>query len=377
MMGKGVNRVVVASDSFKGSLSSLQVAEAVCRGVGDVCPEAEVVCVNVADGGEGTLEAVASAADVMMVDVTVCNPLGRQVEARYGLLDGGRTAVVEMAQASGLTLLSSDEMNPMITSTYGTGEMIADALKRGCRKIYVGIGGSATNDGGMGMLAALGYGFHDVDGHLVRPCGETLEKVAWIDSENVIPELSGVEFIVACDVENPLYGPLGAAHVFAPQKGADERMVDRLDSGMRNFASVVHGFAGRDVSGVPGAGAAGGLGWAFMAFLGARLMRGVDMVLDIVRFDEIIDGADLLITGEGCIDSQTAYGKVPSGVLERAKRKGIPVVAIGGSVRMCPEIEALGFDAVVAVTPENMSLEEAMDPSAASANIEDSVRRIL
>ncbi len=372
-----ISKVVIASDSFKGSLTSLQVAEAAGRGVRDVCPDTEVVCVNVADGGEGTVEAVVSALGGEQVDVMVNDSLGRPVKAEYGLLDGGKAAVIEMAQASGLTLLSEDERNPLRTSTYGTGEMIADALRRGCRKIFMGIGGSATNDGGMGMLAALGYRFYGAEGELLDPCGEAIEKVMMVNSENVPSELKEVEFVVACDVDNPFYGPKGAACVFAPQKGADSVMVEELDWGLRHFAAVIHDFTGIDVSCIPGAGAAGGLGGALKAFLGAEMIPGIEMVLDAIKFDEIIENADLVITGEGRIDFQTASGKTPAGVLKRAKKHGIPVIAIGGSVHMCPEVETLGFAVIESITTEGTPLEIAMNPSVAMENIRNTVRKIL
>ncbi len=371
-----LSKIVVASDSFKGSLSSLEVAEAVSVGVKSVIPTAEVVKVNVADGGEGTMEALIAGLGGQSVCLEVSNPLGRCVEAEYGVLDDN-TAIVEMARASGLVLLSSEERNPMHTSTYGTGELIADALKRGCKKIYVGIGGSATNDGGMGMLAALGYKFYDEVGCLLQPCGATMCRVARIDAVDVMPELSDAEFVVACDVDNPFCGTRGAAYVFAPQKGAKPEDVEALDNGLRHFAEKVYEFTGIAITDVPGAGAAGGLGGAFLAFMNAKLVSGIDMVLDAIRFDEILKGASLVITGEGRIDSQTASGKTPVGVLRRAKAQGVPVVAIGGSVQACPEVDAMGFEQVVDVTPDNMPLEQAMNPIVASRNITVAVKDVM
>ncbi len=369
-------KIVIASDSFKGSLSSLEVADAVCFGIKTVCPDAEVVKVNVADGGEGTMGALVATLGGERAGVTVTDPLGRSIEAEYGLLGEG-TAIVEMASASGLTLLAKEERNPLLTSTYGTGELIVDALKRGCRKIYVGIGGSATNDGGMGMLAALGYRFYDEEGQQLQPCGAAMSHVARIDATKAIQELRDAEFVVACDVDNPFCGLNGAAYVFAPQKGATPEDVECLDTGLRHFADKVCDFTGVSIADVPGAGAAGGLGGAFLAFLNARLVSGIDMVLDAIRFDEIIACASLVITGEGRIDRQTAMGKTPAGVLRRAKAQGIPVVAIGGSVQMCPEVETLGFETVVGVTPENMPLDQAMNPLVASRNIADAVSKVL
>ncbi len=369
-------KIVIASDSFKGSLSSLEVAKAVSAGVMAVFPEAEVVKVNVADGGEGTMEALLTALGGVRVRMAATDPLGRSVEAEYGLLDES-TAVIEMAAASGLVLLAPEERMPLLTSTCGTGELIADALKRGCRKIYAGIGGSATNDGGMGMLAALGYKFYDETGSLLQPCGTALSRVAKIDASEALPELQNAEFVVACDVDNPLYGPQGAAHVYAPQKGAAPEEVRLLDMGLRHFAAKVHSFTGISIADVPGAGAAGGLGGAFLAFMKAKLASGIDMLLEAVRFDALISGAALVITGEGRIDRQTAMGKTPAGVLRRAKAQGIPVIAIGGSVQQCPETDTLGFKAVIGVTPENMPLDEAMRPAVASKNITAAITEVL
>ncbi len=373
---KCLPKIIVASDSFKGSLSSLEVAEAVSAGVKSVFPAAEVVKVNVADGGEGTMEALVAGLGGERVCVKVANPLGGSVEAEYGVLDDN-TAIVEMARASGLVLLSSSERKPMLASTYGTGELIADALKRGCKKIYVGIGGSATNDGGMGMLAALGYKFYDETGSLLQPCGAMMCRVARIDAADVMPELSEAGFVVACDVDNPFYGPRGAAYVFAPQKGASQEDVEALDNGLRHFAEKVYELTSIAIADVPGAGAAGGLGGAFLAFMNAKLVSGIDMVLDAIHFDEILNGASLVITGEGRIDSQTARGKTPVGVLRRAKAQGVPVVAIGGNVLECPEVERMGFDVVVGVTPDDMSLEQAMNPTVASRNITATIEDVL
>ncbi len=362
------DKIVVASDSFKGSLTSLQVADAVSCGVKKVFPAAEVVKVNVADGGEGMMEALVAAWGGERVKVEVADPLGRTIEAIYGWLDK-QTAIVEMASASGLTRLSTKERNPLRTSTYGTGELIANALRRGCRKIWVGIGGSATNDGGMGMLAALGYRFYDELNVLLEPCGEQIGRVARIDATAAMPEIAEAEFVVACDVDNPFYGLNGAAYVFAPQKGATPEEVRFLDAGMKHFAEKVLEATGVSIGEVPGAGAAGGLGGAFLAFMHAKLVPGIEMVLDAIRFDELITGTDLVITGEGRIDRQTAMGKTPVGVLRRAQAQGIPVMAIGGSVELCPEVEALGFSQMVGVTPGGMALETAMQPAVATENI--------
>lgn len=374
------NKIVVASDSFKGSLSSLGVADAASKAINQVYPKCEVVKVDVADGGEGTMDALRGTLGGHKVLIEVSDPLGRPVQASYVILDDGVTAVLEMASASGLPLLTPAERNPLKTSTFGTGQLIADALNKGCRKFLVGIGGSATNDAGMGMLQALGVRFFDAEGNLLQGKGESLELVQSIDRNSLCEGLTESEFIVACDVDAPLYGQKGAAYVFAPQKGADPDMVRQLDMGLKHFACKVlsYNITSDDLSHVAGAGAAGGLGFGFIAFLNARLERGIEMVLDAIGFDSIIEMADLIITGEGRIDSQTLTGKTPFGVLQRAKKQDIPVVAIGGTVALDPQaaLEA-GFAGVYAVTPEGMLLETAMRPDVASENISNTVRNIF
>ena len=373
-----VNKIVVASDSFKGSLTSLEVASNVEKAVHEIYPSCEVVKVNVADGGEGTMAVLQHALGGSMETLPVSDPLGRPIDASYLILHDGITAVVEMSAASGLPLLSPHERNPSQTSTIGTGQIISDALDRGCRRFLVGIGGSATNDAGMGMLHALGYRFKDASGAELAPVGGSMIKVASIDMTSRHPALADAEFIVACDVKAPLYGPSGAAYVFAPQKGADKSMVEALDAGLRHFAEVSAGITGHDYSAHEGSGAAGGLGYAFRQFLGARLERGVEMVLEAIGFDEIIDDADLVITGEGRIDSQTLTGKAPFGVAQHARRKGVPVVAIGGSVEMdLTHALNAGFNDVVQVTPAGMPLEEAMLPETASDNVFKAVLQLI
>lgn len=365
-----MKKITVAVDSFKGSLSSQEVAEAVARGVHRVLPQCEVRCVSIADGGEGTVEALVHTLCGEVVEVEVADPLMRRIVARYGVVDGGTTAVMEMAAASGLPLLSVEERNPLKTTTYGTGEMIADALGRGCRKILMGIGGSATNDAGVGMMQALGYRFLDAAGVELSGGGEILSRIATIDDSGVMPQLREAEITVACDVTNPLYGDEGAAYVYAPQKGADRAMVEQLDRGLRNFAEVVRRHNGEDVASLAGAGAAGGLGGGFKALLGAKLERGVDMVLRAIRFDDIVRGSDLVITGEGRIDRQTVMGKAPSGVLRVAQSHNIPVIAIGGAVEMCEELEQSAFVAILPVVAGPIALERAMQRDVAAANVE-------
>ena len=372
------NKIVVASDSFKGSLTSLEVAQSVAKAVKEAYPSCEVVEVNVADGGEGTMDALQQTLGGRKVILEVSDPLGRPVDASYVILEDGSTAVLELSAASGLPLLAPEERNPSKTSTLGTGELIRDALDKGCSKFLVGIGGSATNDAGMGMLHALGYRFMDASGTELAPVGGSMINVASIDMSGRHPALSEAQFIVACDVKAPLYGPDGAAYVFAPQKGADNEMVEALDMGLRHFAEVSALATGCDSSSLEGSGAAGGLGYAFRQFLGASLERGVEMVLDAIHFDELLNGADLVITGEGRVDSQTLTGKTPYGVARRALRQGIPVVAIGGSVTLDKsQTQLAGFKDVLQVTPVGMPLQEAMKPEVAAENIYQTIKTSL
>ena len=371
-----MKRIAIAVDSFKGSLSSREVADAFEQGFCSQIPECEVRKVSIADGGEGTVEALVETLSGEYIEVSVADPLGRSIVARYGIVDGGTTAVMEMSAASGLPLIAPEERNPLLTSTYGTGQMIADALDRGCRKFLVGIGGSATNDGGTGMLRALGFRFLDSDGNALEGGGEILECIHTIDTSAIREDLAEAEFIVACDVTNPLYGPEGAAYVFAPQKGADPAMVERLDNGLRVYACAIEKFNGVKVDSIAGAGAAGGLGGGFKALLGAHLVRGIDMVLDAMHFDQIIAGSDLVVTGEGRLDRQTMMGKAPYGVLCRATAQGIPTIAIGGAVLACRELVESGFIATMPIVAGPISLEEAMQRDVATENVRRTAMQI-
>lgn len=371
-----MRKIVVASDSFKGSLSSTDVANSAEQGIKEVLPQCEVVKVNVADGGEGTVDAIVDALGGTIVTVEVSDPLGRKIEAQYGI--AGEVAILEMASASGLPLLKVEERNPLLTSTRGTGEMIMDAIARGCRKFLVGIGGSATNDAATGMLQAMGYRFLDAQGNeIAECCGGRLEDIATIDDSQVSAAVKESQFTVACDVDTPFCGPEGAAPVFAPQKGADESMVRRLDNGMASFARVIEEKYNINIVPVAGAGAAGGMGGGFRAVLNAVLKKGIDMVLDAIGFDATIKGADLVITGEGKVDFQTAKGKTAAGVLARAKAAGIPVVAIGGCVERCDSLDAMEFAGVYPILEEKVPLEVAMQHDFASANVTRTVARIV
>ena len=368
-------KIVIASDSFKGSLTSVEVAQAATRGIKAVYPDCDVVAVNVADGGEGTVEAVVDALGGEIVHTTVSDPLGRPIQARYGI--AGKKAIIEMAAASGLPLLSSEERNPWITSTYGTGEMIMDAIQRGCSQFLIGIGGSATNDAGTGMLQALGFKFYDFNGKEIIDCrGGRLQDIADLDDTFVPKAVREAQFIVACDVDTPFCGPEGAAPVFAPQKGANAEMVAKLDAGMTSFAHVIENKYGINIVPLTGAGAAGGMGGGFRAFLNASLQRGIDMVLDAIDFDYTIQSADLIITGEGKIDSQTAKGKTAAGVLARAKKQNIPVIAIAGGVEICESVKQMGFAGIYPITEEKLPLEIAMQTEVAAMNVEKTVKKI-
>lgn len=368
-------KIVIASDSFKGSLTSAEVAQAATRGIKANYPDCEVVAVHVADGGEGTVEAIVEALGGEIITANVSDPLGRPIDARYGMV--GDKAIIEVAAASGLTLLRPDERNPWLTSTYGTGELIMDAIQRGCRQFLIGIGGSATNDAGTGMLQAMGFRFYDSQNQEIEHCcGGTMHLIARIDDSEVAESVHQSQFTVACDVDTPFCGREGATVVFAPQKGADTHMVQQLEKGMASLAEVIENKYYITIASMAGAGAAGGMGGALHAFLNATLKRGIDMVLDAIDFDTIIQGADLIITGEGKIDHQTAKGKTAKGILARAKAQDIPVIAIGGSVERCDSVEQMGFAGIYPISEENIPLEIAMQPTIAAANIEKTIKKI-
>ena len=362
--------IILAFDKFKGSLTSEQVAEAFARGWRMVVPYADIATVPIADGGDGMLHALSTALGATSQRLVAHDPLGRAITTHYAL--SGSRAIIEMAQISGLALLNGEERNPMLSSSYGLGEVIRDALDRGARSIILGIGGSATNDCGMGMLEALGYRFYDAQDKVLTSSGDAMCRVARIDATNADTRLSECEIIVASDVDNPLYGEHGAAWVYAPQKGATPTMVEMLDKGMRSFAEVVGG----DYHTVAGAGAAGGVGYALMALLGATLKPGIELVLDSVGFDALLDDAQLVITGEGRIDRQTLMGKGPSGVLRRAMLRGVPVIALGGRVEWSEELMSSGFRRIYEATPEGMALDEAMQKTTAQQNICHAAMRI-
>ncbi len=353
-------KIVIAPQSFKGSISALDAARAMEEGALRVVPDAETVLVPVADGGDGTLETLVEATGGDIRSATVTGPIGKPVSAEWGALGDGRTAVIEMARTSGLALLSPDERDPLRATTYGLGEVIREALDAGFRSFIVGLGGSATNDGGAGMAQALGVRLLDANGKDLPAGGAALADLRRIDMSGLDKRALEARFSVACDVSNPLTGPEGASAVYGPQKGATPKMVEQLDAALRNFARVVERDIGVSVDAVPGSGAAGGLGGGMMAFLKGTLRAGVDIVLDQVGLDVKLEGADLVITGEGQIDFQTVYNKAPIGVARRAKQRGIPVIAIAGSLgKGFKDVHAEGIDAVVSILRAPMTLDEA------------------
>ncbi|WP_227763764.1 glycerate kinase [Zhaonella formicivorans] len=354
-------RVVVAPDSYKGSMSAVEVADIIEKGLKTVFPDAEISKVPIADGGEGTVDAFLAALGGERRELEVTGPLGDKVKAFFGILPGGETAVVEMAAASGLPLVPPEKRNPLVTTTYGTGELIKAALEAGCSTIIVGIGGSATNDGGMGMAQALGIGFYDSRGEELGFGGENLGKLAKIEMAGLNPKVKTAKILVACDVDNPLCGPHGASAVFGPQKGATPEMVEVLDRGLACFARVIKEQAGADIFNMPGAGAAGGLGAGLVGLLGAELRPGIEIVIENTGLAEKISGADLVITGEGRTDFQTARGKAPVGIARLAKKYQVPVIAISGSLGDgYQEVYEAGLDAVFSIVPGPITLDMAM-----------------
>lgn len=354
-------KIIIAPDSFKDSLSAIEVAEAIRSGVLSEFTEAEINILPMADGGEGTVETMVNATRGSIIETTVEDALRREIKARYGLLGDGHTAVIEMASASGIEQLKPDERNPWNTTTYGTGQLIMAALDKGCRRIIMGIGGSATNDGGVGMAIALGAKFNDQSGNEKGIGGGELSEIALIDLNGLDRRISKTKFLVACDVSNPLTGINGAAHVYGPQKGADKSMVEKLDKNLGHLAKLIKDQLDIDIENVPGAGAAGGLGAGLIAFLNAELMQGFEIVRRETHLDDAVKWADLVITGEGKIDVQTQYGKTPMGVAGVAKKYDKPVIAIAGTLgEGYQELYPLGFDAILSIIDKPMELKEAL-----------------
>lgn len=356
--------IVVAPQAFKGSLDALHVGQAIARGVRQVFPQAHVEILPVADGGEGTVRALVQASGGQTVTTRVMGPLQRPVNATWGLMRNGEIAVIEMAAASGLPLIRREERNPLKTTTFGTGELIKHALDHGVRQIIIGIGGSATNDGGAGMAQALGARFLDRDGQELRPGGGNLGRLERIDVSGLDSRLQNVEVDVACDVNNPLYGPTGATHVYGPQKGADAGMIEYLDTALKHYAEIVSRDVGKDIASIPGGGAAGGLGAGLVAFLNARLRPGVDIVFSAIDIERKIQEADLVFTGEGRMDRQDLYGKAPVAVAALAHRHGVPCIAVVGSTgRDYHVVYDHGIDAVIGTVNRPMTMDRAISES--------------
>jgi glycerate kinase len=360
-------KILIAPDKFKGSLNSPEVAQAIERGIKKVVPSVETIICPIADGGEGTVEALVTALGGDFVFRQVSDPLGEKIIANFGLLgeptaDGHRQrAVIEMAAASGLRLIPESRRNPMVTTTYGTGELIAAALEYQPEEIIIGVGGSATCDAGMGMAQALGVGFYDADGNTLGVGGRELARLTWIDISQLDPRVAQTKFLVACDVDNPLSGPNGAARVYAPQKGATPEMVEELDKGLANFAYIVKRDLHKDINDVPGAGAAGGLGAGLITFLNAELKSGIGLIISILELDKKLEGVDLVITGEGKVDVQTARGKAPIGIARLAQRKGIPVFVIAGQSELDLQVLAqAGIVKIATLTEQGVSPDEAI-----------------
>ena len=353
--------ILIAPDSFKDSLSAMEVCNNIEKGIVRVFPHAEIRKIPLADGGEGTVDALVQATKGKKIHAVVHDPLFREITATYGILGDEKTAVIEMAAASGIELLSEKERNPWITSTLGTGELIQDALNNGCRKFIIGIGGSATNDGGTGMAVALGARFVDVSGNDMKGTGENLGKINKIDLNNLDSRINECSISVACDVTNPLYGNQGAAYIYSPQKGADEKMVEKLDQNLQHFGQLIEKQIGKEISLMPGAGAAGGLGAGLHAFLNATLEPGFKIIKNTLKLDDIMPWADIVITGEGKIDNQTRFGKTPHGVAMVAKQKKIPVIALAGTLGDgYEELYNHHFHAIFSILDKPMKLDDAL-----------------
>ena len=371
-------KAVVAIDSFKGSLTSLQAGDAVREGILRVFHDAVVQVRPLADGGEGTVEALTVGMGGALQTVTVTGPLGEKAEAQYGILADGRTAILEMSAAAGITMVPDEKRDPLCTTTYGVGELIRDAIGKGCRRFIVGIGGSATNDGGVGMLQALGYGMLDAGGRQIPFGAQGLEKLVRITDTGVLPELKECSFKIACDVTNPLCGERGCSAVYGPQKGATPSMIPQMDKWLADYAKLAADYNPRADREYPGTGAAGGMGFAFLSFTNAVLESGVRIVLEETRLEDYVKDADIVVTGEGRLDGQTVMGKAPIGVADIAKKYGKPVVAFAGCVT--PDAIACnehGIDAFFPILRGVVTLREAMDGANARRNMADTVEQVF
>lgn len=369
-------KIVVAIDSFKGSLTSLQAGNAAAEGIARVYPQADVEVYPIADGGEGTVIALTTALGGQLHTVQALDPLGRTISCEYGIV--GNTAVIEMSCAAGITLLTAEERNPLNTTTYGVGQVIADAISKGCRDFIVGIGGSATNDGGIGMLQALGFGILDDNGQQVPMSGAGLEKIDSITTENALPELKNCSFRIACDVTNPLCGENGCSAIYGPQKGATPEIVAKMDSWLSHYADKVKTVFPASDKNMPGAGAAGGIGFAFFSFLSGKPFSGIDLILGELRIEDTIRTADLVITGEGRLDAQTVMGKAPIGIARIAKKYGKPVIAFSGCVTKDTGVcNDHGIDAFFPIVSGACTIDEAMAVENAYPNMQRTAEQAL
>lgn len=371
-------KIVISIDSLKGSLTSIEAANAIKKGILSVDNKSDVVIMPLADGGEGTVEALVQGMNGEEKVISVTGPINEKVNATYGILKETNTAIIEMAQASGLPLVPAELRNPLNTTTYGVGEIIKEAIEKGCRNFIVGIGGSATNDCGVGMLQALGFEFYDENDNLVGLGGKVLNQIKRIKTDNKLKELDECNFKIACDVNNPLYGENGAAYIYGPQKGATKEIVKELDKGLENFAEVVKKDLGKDIAYIEGAGAAGGLGFGFLGFLNSKLESGIKIILDEIKLEEVVKDADIVITGEGRLDNQTAMGKAPIGVAKLAKKHGAKVIAIAG----CTTPDAVkcneeGIDAYFSIVNKAMTIDEAMKKENATQNMIETTIQIF
>jgi len=371
-------KIVIAIDSLKGSLSSLQAGDAIREGIHNAMKDAEVFVRPLADGGEGTVEALTLGMGGQLQKVSVCGPLGKPVDAEYGILNDGKTAIMEMSAAAGIIFLKDDELNPLHTTTFGVGEMILDAIRKGCRHFIMGIGGSATNDGGIGMLQALGYGILDENGNQV-PYGATgLSKIVKITEDTVVPQLKECDFKIACDVDNPLCGENGASAIYGPQKGATPSMIMQMDEWLKNFATLTHEKYEKADRLIPGTGAAGGLGFAFLSYTNAVLESGISIVLKETKLEEYVKDADLVVTGEGKLDAQTVMGKAPIGVANIAKKYGKPVIAFSGVVsKDAVAVNEHGIDAFFPILRRVATRDEAMSYAIARQNMVDTAEQVF
>lgn len=369
---------VIAIDSFKGSLSSLESGQAVSEAIKSVYPDARTTVFPIADGGEGTSDAIIRVKGARKVSISVHGPLGDIIEASYGIIENEGKAIIEMASAAGITLIDKSRLDPLLTTTYGVGEMISDAIGRGCRDFIIGIGGSATNDGGTGMLSALGFEFLDSYGNKIPNSGSGLELIRDIKRDKVLPELSFCRFTVACDVKNPLCGENGCSAVYGPQKGATPDTIEKMDKWLGDYSILTKKLFPDADSDFPGSGAAGGLGFAFRTYLGAELRSGIDTVIDAIGLEDALKDSDIVITGEGRLDSQTAHGKAPIGVARVAKKYGKTVIAFSGAVNDgASECNAHGIDAFFPIVRRPCTLSEAIDKENAYKNLRDTAEQVF